>query len=123
MYEVGRLCVKLAGRDAGKKCVIIGVLEDNLVLIDGQTRRRKCNVKHIEPLNRLVKIKKKASHSDVVSALKKEGVEVVVKTPIKKTEKKEKPKKKSRTKKTEKSSETKKTKKKPKKESKKKSKK
>ncbi|HIH41349.1 TPA: 50S ribosomal protein L14e [Candidatus Woesearchaeota archaeon] len=76
MYETGRLCVKIAGRDARQKCVIIEVLDDNFVMIDGQTRRRKCNIKHLEPLDKVLKLKKGASHSDVVSALKSEGIEV-----------------------------------------------
>ena len=28
MIEVGRVCVKIAGRDAGKKCAVIKVLDD-----------------------------------------------------------------------------------------------
>ena len=47
--EIGRICVKTAGRDASKKCVIIDLLDDKYVLIDGETRRRKCNIIHIEP--------------------------------------------------------------------------
>jgi large subunit ribosomal protein L14e len=58
MYQIGRLCVKLAGRDARKKCVIIDVLDNNFVMIDGQTRRKKCNIRHLEPLDKVLKIKK-----------------------------------------------------------------
>lgn len=83
MFEIGRLCVKIAGRDAGKKCVIIDVLDENYVLIDGQTRRRKCNLGHLEPLDKIVKIAKGASNKDVVAELKKEKIEC--------EEKKEKP--------------------------------
>jgi large subunit ribosomal protein L14e len=79
MYEIGRLCVKIAGRDSRLKCVIVEVLEGTFVLIDGQTRRKKCNIKHLEPLDKVLKIKKNASHEDVVEALKKEGIEVAVK--------------------------------------------
>jgi len=70
MFEVGRLAIKLAGRDAGKYCVIIEKINDTLVLIDGQVRRRKCNMKHLEPLKTVIKIKKGASHADVVKELK-----------------------------------------------------
>ena len=38
MFQVGRLCIKIAGRDAGKKCVIVSVLDDVFVLIDGEWR-------------------------------------------------------------------------------------
>jgi large subunit ribosomal protein L14e len=76
MMEVGRLCVKLAGRDAGLKCVIVDVLDDSHVLIDGQTRRRKCNVKHLEPLKDVVKLKKGASRADVKKEFSKLKIEV-----------------------------------------------
>ena len=87
MYEVGRLCIKLAGRDANKKCVIIEVLDDVYVMIDGQTRRRKCNITHLEPLDKFLKLSKGASHKDVVSVLKKEKIIVVDTKPKKKVEK------------------------------------
>ena len=77
MYQVGRLCVKLAGRDARKKCVVIEVIDDNFVMIDGQTRRKKCNIRHLEPLDKVLKVKKAASHKEVVDALKKEKIKVV----------------------------------------------
>jgi large subunit ribosomal protein L14e len=79
MYEIGRLCVKIAGRDSRLKCVIVEVLEGSFVLIDGQTRRKKCNIKHLEPLDKVIKLKKNASHEEVIEALKKEGIEVEVK--------------------------------------------
>lgn len=79
MFEVGRLVVKIAGRDAGLKGVIVDILDNGYVLIDGQVRRRKCNVIHIEPLDKTVKIPKKATHSEVAEALKNEGIEVAEK--------------------------------------------
>ena len=75
MIEIGRLCVKIAGRDAGKKCVIVDILDDNFVLIDGETRRRKCNIFHIEALDQVLPIKKGAGHDEVADALKKIGLE------------------------------------------------
>jgi len=80
MFEIGRLCLKIAGRDAGLKCIVVEVIDDNYVLIDGQTRRRKCNVKHLEPLDRVFKVKKGIGHDDVLKELKKEGIEVKKKT-------------------------------------------
>ena len=93
MYELGRLCVKLAGRDARKKCVIIDVLDNNYVIIDGQTRRRKCNINHLEPLDKVLKVKKNATHSEVKAILKKEGIDVIDTKPKKKKEKPRKLKK------------------------------
>ncbi len=75
MFDVGRLCVKIAGRDAGKKCVVVEVLDRTYVLIDGETRRRKCNIAHLEPLESIVDVQKGASHEAVAAALKKEGID------------------------------------------------
>ena len=76
MIEIGRIVVKIAGRDAGKKAVVVDILDDTYILLDGETRRRKCNVLHVEPLKDVIKIEKNASHSDVTAALKEIGIEV-----------------------------------------------
>lgn len=76
MIEIGRVCLKIAGRDSNLKCVVVDVVDEKTVLIDGQTRRRNCNIKHIEPLNQVIKIKKGATHSEVVKELDKIGVKV-----------------------------------------------
>ena len=83
MIEIGRLCVKIAGRDSGKTGVVIDVLDDNYVLLDGEVRRRKCNIFHLEPLEKHIDIAKNASHKEVMKALSLEEKK-------KKTEKKEK---------------------------------
>jgi large subunit ribosomal protein L14e len=77
MIEIGRVCVKIAGRDAGLKCVVVEDLGKNLVLIDGQTRRRKCNVAHLEPIAQKLDISKGASHDQVVKAFKSVEVSIV----------------------------------------------
>jgi len=76
VLDIGRMVVKTAGRDAGCKAVIIDVLDDNYVLIDGETRRRKCNMAHLEPLAENIEIGKNASHNDVATAFKKIGIEL-----------------------------------------------
>lgn len=85
MIEIGRLVVKTAGRDAGKKAVIIDILDDKYVLIDGETRRRKCNILHLEPLNQVIKIEKNASHEEVAKVLKEIGIEARQTKPKPKT--------------------------------------
>lgn len=74
LYDVGRVCIKIAGRDARKKCVVVDVLDSTFVMIDGETRRRKCNIAHLEPLNLAMDIKANASNEEVVQALKAEGI-------------------------------------------------
>jgi len=71
MIQVGRLAVKIAGRDAGLKCVVVDILDNNFVLIDGETRRRKCNILHLEPLKDIIKIKKNASHEEIKKEFEK----------------------------------------------------
>jgi large subunit ribosomal protein L14e len=86
MIEIGRLCVKTAGRDARRKCVVIDVLENSYVMVDGQTRRRKVNIAHLEPINQVIKIKKGASHEEVSKAFEELGLETRTSTPKEKTE-------------------------------------
>lgn len=94
MIEIGRICVKTAGRDAGLKCVIVDVLDNKFVLIDGETRRRKCNILHLEPLKDTVKIKKNSSHESVKKEFEKLGLKLRETKPKQKTEK---PRKKRKT--------------------------
>ncbi|TMI55848.1 50S ribosomal protein L14e [Candidatus Bathyarchaeota archaeon] len=72
--EVGRVCVKLNGREAGHKCIIVDVIDKNFVLITGPrkvsgVRRRRTNVKHLEPTEDAIDIKKGASDEDVARAI------------------------------------------------------
>lgn len=69
MFEVGQVCLKIAGRDAGKKCAVVEVIDDKYVLIEGETRRRKCNVAHLEPIALKLDISKGASHDAVMKAM------------------------------------------------------
>ena len=91
MIDVGRVCVKIAGRDAGKKAVVVEKIDSNFVLIDGQTRRRKCSISHLEPLNKTLDIKKGDSHDKIVAAFKTLNIDV--KTTKPKTKKTERPRK------------------------------
>jgi len=73
--EVGRICVKLTGREAGRKCIITDIIDNNFVLITGPkkvtgVKRRRANVNHIEPLQDKIKIKRGASDKEVIEALK-----------------------------------------------------
>ena len=88
MIEIGRICVKIAGRDAGLRCVVIDDLGKGIVLIDGQTRRRKCNIRHLELLDQKIKIGKNATHEEVAREFKKLKLEMTEKkAKKKKTEK------------------------------------
>jgi len=76
--EVGRVCVKVAGREAGRKCVIVDVMDKSFVLITGPKtvtgiKRRRANINHIEPLQDRVEIKRGAADEEVVETLKAAG--------------------------------------------------
>jgi len=73
VFNIGRICMKIAGRDAGKYCVIVNEIDSNFVEIDGQTRRRKCNIDHLEPLDKIVDIKAGADTSVVAKSLTNAG--------------------------------------------------
>jgi len=88
MLDVGRLCVKIAGREAGSKCVIVEVVDDNFVLVDGNVRRKRCSTSHLEPLTDTIEIKKGAPHEEIVAEFKKLGIL----SEIKKVRRKEKTK-------------------------------
>lgn len=93
ILAVGRLCVKLAGRDAGRKAVIVDDSTYPLVLLDGDVRRKKVNVKHLEPLDQMVELKQGATHSDVKKAFESLGLPVWETKPKEKKERLRKQKK------------------------------
>lgn len=70
LLEPGRLVMKIAGRDAGRNAVIVEKLDETYVLIDGNVRRKKVNVRHLEILGKTVDIGK-GSHEDVKKAFEK----------------------------------------------------
>jgi large subunit ribosomal protein L14e len=75
-FEVGRVCVKLSGRETGKKCVIVDVVDKNFVLVTGPksvtgVRRRRTNVDHLEPTAEVIELRKGAADDDVEKALSK----------------------------------------------------
>lgn len=97
MLNVGRVCLKIAGKDAGKTVVVVDQIDNSFVLIDGPVKRKRCNIFHLEPLSVELKIKKNASHEDVVKELQK--LDIIIPKKTAKTKKAtEKPQKKRRSK-------------------------
>jgi large subunit ribosomal protein L14e len=76
--EVGRICVKQIGRENGKKCVIIDVMDKSFVLVTGPKKvtgikRRRVNINHIMPLQEKIEVKRGASDEEVTQALETSG--------------------------------------------------
>ena len=69
MMEIGRLVTKTHGRESGMTAIIVDVLDKHTVLIDGNVKRRKCNIAHLEPHSQKFEIKKGASTEEVKRVL------------------------------------------------------
>lgn len=76
VIEVGSVCVKEKGREKGKKCVVIDIIDKNYVLVTGPkkatgVKRRRVSINHLSPTGEKVKVKKGASDREVQKVLKK----------------------------------------------------
>ena len=76
--EVGRICIKQAGRENGKKCVVIDVMDKSFVLVTGPKKvtgikRRRVNINHVMPLQDKIEIKRGASDEEVMQVLEAAG--------------------------------------------------
>ncbi len=72
--DVGRISVKLTGREAGKKCIIVDIVDRNFVQVTGPkqvngVKRRRVNTNHIEPTERKVNIKRGESDEEIMKVL------------------------------------------------------
>ena len=72
--EVGRICVKQAGREKGKKCVVIDMMDKSFILITGPKKltgikRKRVNLNHVSPLEDKIEVKRGASDEEVTQAL------------------------------------------------------
>lgn len=75
ILDVGRVCMKAAGREAGKFCVVLEKPKDDFVLVTGpktitRIKRRKCNILHLEPTEDKLNISQDAEDSAVDKAWK-----------------------------------------------------
>lgn len=73
--DVGRICVKLVGREAGRKCIIVDIIDKNFVLVTGPkevsgVRRRRTNINHVEPIDDKIDIDRGAADEEIIENLK-----------------------------------------------------
>jgi large subunit ribosomal protein L14e len=50
--QVGRICIKLKGRDSGEKVVVTKIIDESFVMVRSPARKkgdRKCAIAHLEP--------------------------------------------------------------------------
>ena len=70
--EIGQICIKTRGREAGRKAVVLSAEKNGRVLIDGtKIKRKECNILHLFPLKEKIKVGKDAKHEEIVKALEK----------------------------------------------------
>jgi large subunit ribosomal protein L14e len=87
-FDVGRICVKLSGREAGKKCVVLDVIDKNFALITGppkltEVKRRRVNIQHVEATPERIEVKKGATDEEVMKALEKAKKTSFMKSEVK----------------------------------------
>ena len=75
--DIGRICIKLTGREAGKKCIIVDIVDRNFVLVTGPkqlngVKRRRVNVSHIEPTERKLNIQRGEIDEELMKDLDEE---------------------------------------------------
>ena len=76
--EIGRICVKQVGRENGRKCVVIDVMDKSFVLVTGPkkvtgVKRRRVNINHVMPLQDKIEVKRGASDEEVAQVLDAAG--------------------------------------------------
>jgi large subunit ribosomal protein L14e len=84
VLELGRVCMKLAGREAGKYCVVVKAAgkskdEKSYVTVTGPRlltgiKRRRSNIDHLKATEYKLEVKENATDEEVVSAYEKAGV-------------------------------------------------
>jgi len=75
--EIGSLYIKTSGREKGKRCVIVDLMDKNFVLVTGPpkitgVKRRRVNLKHLSPTEDKIDVKKGATDKEIEQVLTKD---------------------------------------------------
>ena len=76
MIEVGSVCLKTVGREAGSYCVVLKKVNQSFVSVTGPNlltgvKRRRCNTNHLQPTDYRLEIKEDANDEEVIAAYEK----------------------------------------------------
>lgn len=74
MFKTGLICRKISGTEKGGICVVLERQKD-FVIIDGDVKKRRCNISHLEPIA-FTDIEKDASHEEVLKVLEASGFKI-----------------------------------------------
>ena len=74
--EIGSLYIKTTGREKGKRCIIVDLMDKNFVLVTGPpqitgVKRRRVNLKHLSPTEEKIDVKKGATDKEIEQVLTK----------------------------------------------------
>jgi len=74
--EVGRVCMKITGREAGKYCVVVKKENSAFVVVTGPRiltgiKRRRSNIAHLEPTQYIIEIPENAADEVVLDGFEK----------------------------------------------------
>ncbi len=72
--DIGRICLKMKGREAGKRCVIVDVIDRNYVMVTGPfeltgVKRRRINMNHLKPLDEAIEIPRNATDAEIINVI------------------------------------------------------
>lgn len=78
--EIGRVCEKIAGRETGRRCVIVDFVDKNCVLVTGPSsltgvKRRRANLKHLELTEFKIDIDRGSEDEEVLKTIKDSKLE------------------------------------------------
>ncbi len=77
--DIGRICVKLNGKEAGRYCVVVKKIDKSFVEVTGPrlltgVKRRKSNVAHLEPTQYVVDVQENQDDEQIISAMEKQNL-------------------------------------------------
>ncbi|RDE15984.1 MAG: 50S ribosomal protein L14e [Candidatus Thorarchaeota archaeon] len=78
--EIGSICIKTFGREKGKRCIIVDLIDKNFVLVTGPptatgVKRRRANIRHLEQTTDKINIKKGSTDEEVAQFLEKSKIQ------------------------------------------------
>ncbi len=71
MTENGRICIILAGRRAGKHCIMIGEKDGMSLILLANGKKRKCNPKHLWLTEKKIETKEEGKIQEKLKELDK----------------------------------------------------
>lgn len=79
LFEIGTVCVITQGRRAGKKVVVVDIIDENYLLVTGPEgvngiKRRRMNIKHLMPIDLQLEIEREVSDEEIEEAIESREV-------------------------------------------------